>query len=211
MMNILRLHPSTRRFFAALPLLAAGCASTPPPRTAAGTRPARTATVESFSCSAGGNSVVFRCEAAYHDAEFRLGCRAAAGASAFALSVDADSVDLWRQAVDTMPARRYRFRHPEAFTPDKVQGLLHPPAAGTVLKAKDFWLQTYPLPAGDGAPPKLRLFLGSPMKRWTCTPAGAPQTGISLPPLSWTDKPVEGNASDLEKDLDAILQRNPDR
>jgi hypothetical protein len=189
--------------FAAL-LLAAGCASSPAPRTAA-PPPARAGTVESFSCSTGEKGVAFTCEAAWNDAEFRLGCRAAEGANAFALAVDESQVDLWRQGNGSLPARRYRFKHPEAFAPARLRELLHPPAGGTVLKEKDFWLQTYPLDVNSQR--RLRLFINGPQNRWSCSPQGEPQAGVPLPPIAWLDKPVAGGAKELQADLDEILQR----
>jgi hypothetical protein len=190
-------------------ILAIGCASSPPPQstTPPETSKSRTGTVESFSCSTGEQGVVLTCEVAWSDAEFRLGCRAAEGANAFALDVDDHQVDLWRQGSGALPSRRYRFKHPDAFSPARLRELLHPPAGGTVLKEKDFWLQTYPL-AVNG-PTRLRLFINGPQNRWSCTPAGAPQQGVTLPPIAWLDKPVAGGAKELQADLDEILQRAP--
>ncbi len=187
-----------------LHLLAIGCAAGPKPQTTA-PLPARTGTVESFSCSGGEKGVIFTCEAAYHDTEFRLGCSIAEGANAFALIVADHQVDLWRQGTGSLPPRRYRFKHPDAFSPVRLRELLHPPAGGTVLKEKDFWLQTYPLTAEGQT--RLRLFIGGPQNRWNCVPLGAPQAGVTLPQIAWRDKPVEGGAKELQADLNEILQR----
>lgn len=188
-------------------ILAAGCSATPPPQTAPPPQSpqAATSTVESFSCSPGESGVAFTCEAAWNDADFRLGCRAAEGANAFALDVDDRQVDLWRQGNGSLPPRRYRFSHPAAFSPARLRELLHPPVGGTVLKEKEFWIQTYPLAGGGEA--RLRLFINGPQNRWSCAPRGAAQNGVELPPIAWLGKPVQGGAKELQADLDEILQR----